>query len=144
MAFKISKESVVEVISKVFLMFYWLFDNSSILSKLKILNFDIKNQTKIASTAWFLGTLFSAIKFIMDLNKLMIERSNEDPNNKNVELDKKIFNVYLNIIGKIGDLFPSAQGAEIPHRLLGKGFDETLCGIGGLISALIAIRNAWK
>ena len=144
MAFKISSESIVEVISKVFLIFYWLFDNSSILSKLKILNFDVKNQTKIASTAWFLGTLFSAIKFIMDLNKLLIEKSKEDPNNKNNDLDKKIFNLYLNIIGKVGDLFPSAQGAEIPHRFLGKGFDETLCGLGGFISALVAIRNAWK
>ena len=144
MAFKSTPEQYIEITSKLCFFLYWLFDSSSILSKLKILSFDVKQHTKYACTAWFLGTFISLIKLLLDLSKLINEKNKEGSLTVNPVLDKKIFNLYLNIIGKIGDLLPSAQGAEIPQRLIGKGFNETLVGYGGLISALVAVRNTIK
>lgn len=144
MCFKVTTSDALDVSTKFFLMFYWLFDSSSILSKLKLLSFDVKNQTKIASTFWFLATVVALIKLIVDLQKLLNQKAKDDTVINNPDLDRKIFNLYLNIIGKLGDLLPSAQGAELPQMILGRSLDEKLVGCGGFIAALIAIRNAWK
>lgn len=144
LSFKFNTDGYLELSTKFFYFIYWLFDNAAILSKLKILNFDVKSTTKYAAAGWFAGTILTSIKLLIDLNKLLVLKNKEDPNNKDPALNKKIFNTYINIIGKIGDIFPSSQLLELPHKILGRGWSETTVGLGGLIAALVALRNAWK
>jgi len=143
MAFKTSPEQYLEISSKLAFLFYWLFDNISLLSKLKILNFDFKLHNKYASLAWFIGSLIGLIKSIHDLVETLKEKDRLGEN-KNPALDKKIINIYLMIFMRIGDLFPSAQGAEIPQMLIGRPLNETLVGFGGFVSGLIGLRNCLK
>lgn len=137
--FKPTLPALLEVASKISYFFYWLFDNTSILAAIKLINLDKTRQTKIAMLGWFLGTLFSLLKLIQELSVLLSKKSKEEGKSNT----KKIFNTYLNIISKIGDLLPSAQGIELPHRILGRGFSEVSVGCGGFIAGLIALYNAW-
>lgn len=93
---------------------------------------------------WFLGTFFTLLKLFIDLNLLLTAKQQEDPNKKDKTLDVKILNCYLNIFGKIGDLFPSSQGSNIALHLFGKPWSESTVGLGGLVAALVSLYNAWK
>jgi len=121
-----------------------MFDNTAILSKLKLLSFDSVKVTKYAMMAWFIGTFLNLLKQLLDLNSLLAAKQNEDPNKKDSSLDLKILNCYLGIISKIGDLFPSGQGSEIPHMLIGRPFAESTVGLGGLVAGVIAVYNAYR
>lgn len=123
---------------------YWFFDNISILSKLKVLNFDVQQTTKLGALGWFLGSFLSFVKFIFELNELQLKKTIEDPSKKDPEIETKIFNKYLDIIGKFGDMIPSSQIIELPHKLFGKGWEESHVGYGGFIAGLLAVRTAWK
>ena len=144
LSFKITPSSLLEVMSKFGYLFYWLFDNLSILTKVKLLDLNHEKQVKLAMTSWFIGTFLSIIKILYDLNTLITFKQQQDPNKKDKNLDLKILNCYLNIIGKIGDLFPSGQGSGIITMLFGKPTSETSVGIGGFIAALVALRNAYR
>lgn len=143
MAFKPSPEQYLEVTSKLAFLFYWLFDNSSLLSKLKILNFDFKLHNKYASLAWFIGSFFGLIKSIYDLVETLKEKEKQGKVN-NPAIEKKLINIYLNIFMRIGDLLPSAQGAELPQMIFGRQLNETLVGFGGFVSGFIGLRNCLK
>jgi hypothetical protein len=144
LSYKFNSQGYLELSMKLFYFIYWLFDNIAILSKLKLLSFDVKATTKYAATGWFIGTILSTIKLLFELNNLLVLKNKEDPNNKDPALNKKIFNTYINIIGKIGDIFPSSQLLELPQKVMGRGWSETTVGIGGFIAALVALKNAWK
>ena len=94
-------------------------------------------------TAWFFGTFLMLIKNILDLNQLLASKQKQDPNNEDKSVDKKIFECFLGIIGKIGDLFPSGEGSGIAEMVLGKPFSEVTVGIGGFVAAIIAVRSAF-
>ena len=144
MAFKVTPSNSLEVLSKLGYYFYWFFDNLVILSKIKLLNYDVPTQNKRAMTAWFIGTFLLIIKQLLDLNSLLSQKQKEDPNNKDKTLDRKILNCYINIIGKIGDLFPSGHGSQIFVNLFGKQVSDTSVSAGGLVAALVACYNIWK
>lgn len=131
-------------------MFYWFFDNLAIISKLKLISLDPAYQAKLAAMAWFMGAFLGILKDLVDLNELLIKKSKSkidgsDSNNTgaNLEVDKKILQTYLNIIGKVGDLFPSGNGSGIALMLFGKNFSESSVGYGGFISAVISCYNIW-
>lgn len=147
MCFKASNKDIIDVISKVFYFNYWLFDNLFILTKINLIqNLDQNKLNRLAMLNWFLGNVTAILKMMMDLDALYREKLKVDNNSKelNSKLDKKIFDTYLNIIGKIGDCFPSSQGFELPHKVLGRGWSETTVGLGGFISALVALKNTWN
>jgi len=140
----VTLQNGLETVSKVGYFFYWFFDSLFILSKIKLIGLDTKRQSKLAMTAWFFGTTLMLVKFIVDLNVLLTQKQKEDPNNRDKSLDLKILNTYLNILGKIGDLFPSGKGSEIFLNLLGKTPSDTAVGFGGLVASLVALYNAWS
>lgn len=131
------------MLSKFGYFFYWLFDNLSILTKLKLINLDLDKQTKLAASFWFIGALLAILKLLIDLNKLLTAKQNQDPTKIDKSLDIKILNCYLNIISKVGDLFPSGQVSGIALKVLGRPFSETSVGFGGLVAAIIALKNSW-
>ena len=62
------QDLVLQVITRVGFLLYWIFDNLAILSKLKIVDMDTKSLGKRGSTFWFialLSTLILTLKNIM-------------------------------------------------------------------------------
>lgn len=47
------------------------------------------------------------------------------------------------MIGKCGDLLVSANGAGIIEKILGKGFNDGVLGLCGLIAALVSLWNIY-
>lgn len=144
MTFKITPSNSLEVLSKFGYFFYWFFDNLVILSKVKLLGLDVPTQNKRAMTAWFIGTCLIIIKQLLDLNSLLSQKQKEDPYSKDKTLDRKILHCYINIIGKIGDLFPSGHGSQIFVNLFGKQVSDTSVATGGFVASLVACYNIWK
>jgi len=144
LSFKVTPTNLLEVLSKFGYFFYWIFDNLGIMSRLKLVNLDSTNMNKYAALAWFTGTVLVLMKQLIDLNVLLSDKKKQDPSKTDEALDKKIFNLYINILGKVGDVFPSAQGSNISVLLYGKPFSEITVGFGGMIAALVALYNIWK
>lgn len=141
LSFKVTPTNLLEVLSKFGYFFYWIFDNLGIMSRLKLVNLDSTNMNKYAALAWFAGTVLVLMKQLIDLNVLLSDKKKQDPSKTDEALDKKIFNLYINILGKVGDVFPSAQGSNISVLLYGKPFSEITVGFGGMIAALVALYN---
>lgn len=148
LSFKITVGPLLEVLSKIGYLFYWFFDNLSILTKLKLINLDLAQQSKLAATAWFIGGFIGVIKGLVDLNVLLVEKNKlageENKIKEQMSIDSKILKCYLGIMGKIGDLFPAGNASGIAVMLYGKNFSEYLVGLGGLTSALITLYNSWS
>lgn len=51
------EDLILNVVTRVGFLLYWLFDNLAILSKLKILNMDVKQLGKRGATFWFIALL---------------------------------------------------------------------------------------
>ena len=141
LSFKVTPTNLLEVLSKFGYFFYWIFDNLGIMSKLKLVNLDNTSMNKYAALAWFAGTVLVLMKQLIDLNVLLSDKKKQDPSKTDEALDKKIFNLYINILGKVGDIFPSAQGSNISVLLYGKPFSEITVGFGGMIAGLVALYN---
>lgn len=141
LSFKVTPTNLLEVLSKFGYFFYWIFDNLGIMSRLKLVNLDSTNMNKYAALSWFAGTVLVLMKQLIDLNVLLSDKKKQDPSKTDEALDKKIFNLYINILGKVGDVFPSAQGSNISVLLYGKPFSEITVGFGGMIAALVALYN---
>lgn len=63
----INSEACLNIVIRGFFLFYWLFDNLNILSKIKILNYDSKQMAKIGASFWLLGLLTNLILLIKNL-----------------------------------------------------------------------------
>ena len=126
---------IMEVMSRIGFGFFWFFENLSVLSNLKLLNFDVKNMNKMAYLGWSIGLLLGVIKNIIEIYKLYQKRSDNSKNNFYIYLIHKI----LEIIGRIGDMIISSNGVDLPKILFGKNFNEGILAIGGLTSSIIAV-----
>lgn len=141
LAWGLTPNLILEILSKWGFVFYWLFDMLAILSKIKFINLDTKYHTHKAFLGWFIGNVFMLVKLLLDLNALLKKKQTQDPNKPDPALEHKIFRVYLNVIGRIGDLIPSSNGIELPHKLFGRGFSDGVVGVGGFVSSVVALNN---
>lgn len=91
---------------------------------------------KLASFGWFVGCVFGIARHIFDI----LEQLNKKPEEKN---NKVIMKNIIDIIGKLGDLLISANGLGIPEKILGKGFNDGILGLCGLIASLISLYNLY-
>lgn len=69
-----TEDLALSAATRIFFLFYWLFDNLSILTKLGLLKMDAKELSKRGSSCWFialLSTLILTIKNIL-LNRAKI------------------------------------------------------------------------
>jgi hypothetical protein len=57
----------MQFFSRVCFSFYWLFDNISILSKVRLFNFDFKKYYQIANSFWFFSLFFMNFSLIYQL-----------------------------------------------------------------------------
>lgn len=129
---------VLDILSRLGFLFYWLFDNISILGTIKFINVEVKPINKIASLAWTIGLLFGLVKNVMELLKIL-KTQKADKN-----FDALLIAKLLDITSKIGDLLVSLNGMEVPHMVLGRSLSESVLGMGGLTSSAIAIFTSLK
>ena len=54
-----------------------------------------------------------------------------------VELIKKRNAICLNLVKVLGDVIPAGQGSEFFHNFLGFSANDSVCGIGGLVAAIL-------
>ncbi len=128
-------ENILEVFSRLGFSVFWLSDNISVLSSLKILNYDVKLFNKLAAFGWFVGLVFGICKNMVETYKLHIENRQ----NKVKFFKIKLINKLLEIIGRLGDMITASNNLDLTKSLVGKNLNEGWVGIGGLASSVIAI-----
>ena len=151
MAKDMTADNMLSIAIRVFFGVYWFFDNLNILSKIKILDFDSKKMAKWGATFWLLALLTNLILLIKqlaanlkktgELQKIYYAASSE---NEAKERKKDMLSsvakrqdIVLNIIKVGGDVIPAGQTAELFSSLFGFNANDTWCGLGGLVSAIL-------
>ena len=132
----------------------WIFDNFSVLSFYKIIDLDHREMTKAATTAWVFALVFNLCNCSREMMKsyareAMLKETSVGKTTKWVvdnldELSQTRRTMIMEIAKIIGDLIIASNGALIPYKVLGKQFSEKWVGIGGMVSALIAVYEIWK
>jgi peroxin-11B len=130
---------VLDILSRLGFLFYYLFDNISILSSIKFIHTDAKFVNKLASFGWAIGLVFALIKDFIGLFKIIQTQKTEK---KDYEVE--IFNKLLEIIMKLSDLLVALNGLDVPLMLTGKSLNDGVQGGAGLVSAVIGIYNSFK
>lgn len=146
-----STTMTLQLLARSSFFIYWIFDNLSILSKIRVLQVDAKTWSKPGMTAWMIGILFSLVMLVRNLlNSYAQESQLRSAPSKGAETTEKLDKLLaarkvtiLNILKNLGDFMPASTGSEIPKRLFGRGFSERWCGFGGALSAAISCYQAW-
>lgn len=136
---------------------YWVYDNLFILAKVKFIVGDQAKYNKRAALFWTIGLLFGVLLELYKLHKSLEQEraahlaaaraaaaaasgsqvSAQPP----AELLKKIredrTTIYINLAKNFGDLITATNGIELPHKILGHGFNDGLIAVGGFTSAAL-------
>ena len=83
--------------------------------------------------------MFSLIKNFIELIKIIKKQQCIKR-----ECEIQIFNILLEITGKLGDLLVCINTLEIPFVLFGRSLNEGALGLGGFTSAIIDIYRILK
>lgn len=157
---------VLEIMSRIFYLVYWIMDNLVLLSSIKIVNSNkIKIFSKIAHFGWTIGICWGLLKHLYELLKLITNLNKNQSENEivNSENEKEIhysltnlhFTTYHNnkkneflkilieIVGKIGDLIPATSGCDLDYKIIGYNFSDGMVGVGGLLSAIVSMWSIW-
>lgn len=62
-----SPDLILNVLTRVFFLLYWFFDNLSILSKIGLIKLDAKKMGKNGSTCWFIALLSAVVLCIKNI-----------------------------------------------------------------------------
>lgn len=146
-------KKVLNILSRLGFLFYWVFDNIQILAKVKFLEgFDKEQAGKRAATCWLLGLIFSLILVLISIYEASLEEaalrhqakslSQEEKNagvlrEKFAALHRKKFDNTLNLVKTLGDMVTASQAIQLPRKLFGFDFNDGQVGLGGLLSAVI-------
>lgn len=69
-------EKQLQIITRIAFAFYWIFDNLSVLIKVKFLDgYDLKAMARRASKCWLTGIVLSIIVALIELSKLSNRKS---------------------------------------------------------------------
>jgi peroxin-11B len=126
-----------DIFSRIGYLIHWIYDNFFILAHVKIINSQHLNYySYIAHMGWLVGILWDLLK---SLYELLIISIKED-----FEKKSRIIQILIGIVGKIGDLLPASTGVYLPEKVIGFQPNDGIVGLGGLISALIAMWGLWR
>jgi len=106
------------------------------LATIKFINADPAFHLKLGSLGWFVGCVFGIARHVYDI----LEQLNKKPEEKNKKL---IMKNIIDIIGKLGDLLISSNGIGLPEKLLGKGLNDGVLGLCGLVASLVSLYNLY-
>lgn len=113
-------KKLLSILSRLGFLFYWVFDNLSILGKIKYLEgVDINKAAKRASFFWLLGLIFSVILVLIQMYETAVEEAQlkaqlsqqiQDEKSQTAILEKyaaikkKKFDNTLNLLKNLGDM----------------------------------------
>ena len=151
-------EKIMNVVCRASFLWYWFFDNLSVLIKIKFINsLDFNSINRKACKFWLLGCLtgmFLAVySMINDMKKeaeLLLkakikpsDSADAKPSDDNAwkqewkKLQEKKKTNLLNFIKNGGDAITASQTLGYPKRFFGFSFSESIVGLGGFTSAAI-------
>jgi hypothetical protein len=121
---------VFRVFGQIFFFLYWLFDNFSILCKIKLIKGNFNRLNVIASIFWMLSLCIA-----VPVNAIQA-RTNPD-------IDKARTHALESVRYTL-DLFPATHGAKIIEKVFGREIHPLLVGFGGLTSSVISSYEVIK
>ena len=149
-------EKNLAILARLGFLFYWLFDNLSVLIKVKFLTkFDLKPMSRRASKCWLFGIWVSILCALIELYKasnqqsrLLLSKANsssaDGAKDGNAEFEQQMKAIKLakktqtlNIIKNLGDSITASQSLGYPQRFFGFNFSDGWVGVGGFTSAAI-------
>lgn len=144
---------LLSILGRLGFLFYWIFDNIAILSKVKYLQgVDTSLAAKRAATFWLIGLVFSIALTLVQMYDTAQEeafykgrkkqfagdeKKLQETTEKLHQLNKKKVENVLNLLKNLGDTVTASQAIGLPRKLVGIDFNDGQVGIGGLTSALI-------
>ena len=143
-------DNILNILVRLFFGVYWIFDNLNILSKIKILSYDSKKMGKMGATFWLLALLTNLVllikQFIANAEKIgSMSKYGSTSENEVKEKSKELKGllakkkgIVMNIVKVAGDIIPSGQASEVLPNVLGINANDSWCGMGGLVSALLS------
>ena len=141
--------AILNVLQRITFGLYWIFDNISVLSSIKFLKYDAKQNAKNGAFFWFLALLLGQIVAILKLADLADQEAQLSKKERNDETKKQLkviqakkFTEYLNVIKQLGDMITSSSAIELPDKF-GFKFSEGHIGIGGFVSAVITMYQLY-
>ena len=141
-------------------LFYWIFDNLSVLIKIKFIgHLDFANTLKRANQFWLLGLILSIIGAVRNLlimakdaGKLkdakakVGQEGGMDENAYKEAVAKlkatRLTNIFT-IIKALGDTTTASQGLGYPKMLLGFELNDAVVGLGGFTSAFLTCYQTY-
>jgi peroxin-11B len=140
---------VLDILSRLGFMLYWVFDNLVILNRFKLIhNENVSSFSYVSHLGWLIGILWQLLKNVYELIRILMNENYivEDCFGNQTKHDRReeIKNHVINIVGNLGDLLPASSGVNLPERIFGYQFSDGLNGLGGLISAIVQIRELWN
>lgn len=156
-------EKHLQIITRIAFAFYWIFDNLSVLIKVKFLDgYDLKAMARRASKAWLSGIILSIIVALLELSKLSNRKSqlmltkanksstdNTKETNEQFEADMKAIRASQTtqkqtIVKMLGDSITASQSLGYPERFFGFNFSDGWVGVGGFTSAALSCYQTYK
>lgn len=149
--------SLADIILKISKFFFYLFDNLSLLSALKVLPFS-KSATGLIGNMFYLSiTVCNLCKSLYQLYILLEEKEQKEKNmidNSEIsinerpkeikELNYKIVIEFVDITGKIGDLLSALNSSGVFQFVFGRKIKDGVVAFGGVWAGLVAIFQALK
>ena len=124
---------------------YWIFDNLQVLTAVKVLNLDGKKMGKYGALFWLIGLVLTVVTSVIKLAELAekeaaLKSKDQSQENKKAigDIKKQKFAEILNLIKSNGDIITASSGSEIAPKL-GINFTDAHIGLGGFVSAVIAM-----
>ena len=156
-------EKNLQILCRLAFLFYWFFDNLSVLIKVKFIQgWDLKAMARRASKCWLIGIWLGILVALIELYKaskkqsqLLINKANQQKADgakegqeewqaqmKAARAAKKT--QILNIIKNLGDSITASQALGYPERFFGFNFSDGWVGVGGFTSAAITCYQTYK
>jgi hypothetical protein len=149
-------DKYLSVATRLAFLLYWIFDNLSVLIKIKFIQgLDLASATKRACAFWLIGLvlgLIHAIRNLMQAAKehtaLLAQKSRDGMDEAKfkealAKIRAKRITNQLNLIKNVGDSVTASQGLGYPKKFLGFDFNDGLCGIGGFTSAFLTCYQTY-
>jgi hypothetical protein len=138
------------VTARVAWMQHWICDNLLFMKQAKIYQ-TTTDLNYYAMLAWFVALSSGLITSTRDLMNLQAqekalkakERTDETKKAWQSLQDKKA-RLVISMFGNFADLLCALNGIQIPHKVLGWGFNDGVLGALGMISSVIAGYYRWK
>lgn len=150
----------LSIATRVAFAFYWLFDNLSVLIKIKFFtSLDFKSMNRKACKFWLLGLVLGLWQAFYNLIqcakeearlRLLKARIGKEDGIDEAKYQEQVKKVKakrttntLNVIKQLGDSITASQGLGYPTRFLGVNFNDGLVGVGGFTSAFITCYQTY-